>query len=211
MARTKAASELQEVHGKLVNVLGLDPGSRDGAAVVVRNGVAIRWWTWRYLRAKGGRYAVTRGQMSGVDKFDLPTMHDVGRSIASGGPFHHAVIEGLYTPPANGRRRVNPQSVIPLAEACGEVMGPIKGVTLGDLYRPLASEWRRKVLRLGRATAAQAEQRAIREAMSRLVWVADPSEVVSTKELGAVCEASMMALWVPDAAGCSGSTRGENE
>ena len=88
----------------------------------------------------------------------LPTLHDVALAIASEASPHgrwRVVLEGLFVPSASRASRI-----LTLAESAGEVLGPLRGD--GVIARPLASEWRGKVLRLGATSADAAEEYAIR-------------------------------------------------
>ena len=175
-------------------VLGVDPGSTNGGAVLLDADSVRVWWAWTWLRGKGGRYRVTRGDAGGVSVAEVTTMHDVALGLARSGPWAVAVVEGLYVPPPRRGRRVNPQSVVPLAEAAGELLGPVRA-SAGRLERPLASVWRRDVLGAAGATARDAEARARLWAMRALQWPCEAEGVVTESEAGAVAEAACMASW----------------
>jgi hypothetical protein len=165
-------------------VLGVDPG-REGAAVLVAPGVAplraLGAWWWRPVR--GGYEVASLGGAFGR----VEALHDVGLAVAAkvrqlAPDGWRVVLEGLYVASLD-----RAPSVLTLAEAAGEVLGPLRGV--GPVLRPVAAAWRAKVLRLGRVGAARAEAYAIE---------AVPGIVAGLGELGRVghvAEAGCMAYY----------------
>jgi len=113
------------------------------------------------------------------------------------------VLEGLYVPPARrqkGRSKLanNPQSIIPLAEHAGALLGALQTILAPvSVERPRASEWRRQILGLpARTKAAQAEEYACSMAPRLVHWPegALPHGLTMAEE-GALAESACMALY----------------
>lgn len=139
--------------------LGIDPG-HDGAAVILdeagRRCLAV--WSWHRLRRKGRDVYATWSTDEG--NTTEKSLGEIGMWIASGMAGHHTLtVEGLY-----GR-------AIALAEACGEVMGPLVASALNDVregrYRPRAQVWRKAVL--GSAPSKAAAKELARRLAPRLI------------------------------------------
>lgn len=191
MDETEPHTTASELHRPTGSAVGLDPGRHSGGAALLVGEVVERWWAWTWLTARGGRYRVRTGDAGGLAEAEVPSLHVLAQGIARSGPWDVLVVEGLYTP-RRRKRAVNPQSIVPLAEAAGEVLGPLRQGA-GRIERPLASVWRRDVLGLAAADARTAEAYARAWAMRALRWACEPSEGVTEGEMGAVAEAACMA------------------
>lgn len=178
-----------ELHRPLGAALGLDPGRHSGGAALLVGERVEAWWAWTWLSGRGGRYRVRRGDAGGVSEAELESLHVLGLAVARSGPWDVLVVEGLYTPRG---RRVSPQSIVPLAEAAGEVLGPLRQAA-GRIKRPLASVWRRDVLGLAGQGARECEAYARAWAMRSLGWACEPWDALTEGEGGAVAEAACMA------------------
>ena len=179
--------------------LGIDPGgSSPGGAVLLDEAGVSAWWVWSWLRSGGGGYRLrSGGDAPEMEEERLPDLHLVGCRIREAMPERYRlVVEGLYVPTGRRRGRVNPQSVVPLAESAGLVMGPLLGGAI-DLARPLASEWRRSVLGLPpRTSADSAEEYAVQMAPRLHRWPGGAlPEGLTLAEEGAIAEACLMAGW----------------
>lgn len=193
-------------------MLGCDPGRQSGAAVLLSaSNEVMAWWSWALMSRKAGDvWRVTCFDPHGSCTVDA--MWEVGNAIGRmwtaldqpGSEVRHAatlVVEGLFVPRIKrGQRPVSPQSVIPLAEATGELIG---GLRMTPSLRPLANEWRPDQLGIPPRTPADAAEAIARDMAERparqggFTW---PSEArPGTKaELGALAEAAWIARfgWV---------------
>ena len=141
--------------------VGVDPGRTNGAVVCLSPRpaaphVVLGGWAWTLRSVKQGdvwRLTDTLGRVS-----DHGSLHGVGEAIVSrlGVDVYTLTLEGLYVDALKKASRI-----ITLAEAAGEVVGPLRRGCVGPVRRPLASVWRGKVLRLGRASAAVCAARAV--------------------------------------------------
>jgi len=188
------------------SILGVDPGRSNGAAVLLtaHNEVAA-WWTWCLMARKDGPvWRVSQGLTGDCD--NVAAMWEVGDLISgqliydgmTNQPIAKLSLEGLFVPRLRRGKPVNPQSVIPLAEAAGELVG---GLRMTPAHRPLATEWRSRQLGLRRGTSADAaEAAAVRMAPHAFTWPKDAGiEAAPTKaERGALAEAAYIARdgWV---------------
>ena len=163
--------------------MGVDPGLVDGAAVLLDMSgkqpfKVVNAWTWRRL-VRG--YQLT--SLDGVVM--LPSLHAVGAEIRRLAPDgYRLTVEGLYVDDTT-----RGPSMLALAEATGEVMGPLRDGAVGELQRPVAARWRAKVLRLGRVSAAAAAARAMQCAP---VLVDGLGTLASNEH---VCEAACIAVY----------------
>lgn len=169
--------------------LSADPGSTTGAAVLLEGETVTDWWTWTWLKAKGGRYRVR----SSYGDLEVPSMHQVATTLAPPA-VDLLVVEGLYAP--GDRSKVATQSIVPLAESAGELLGPLRGLA-PEVLRPLASVWRRQLLGLPPDMGAkQAEEYAVSWAQRALSWAVPYDRWALTyAEGGALCEAACMGVW----------------
>lgn len=167
--------------------LGVDPGKTGGACLLASDGrTVLATWHWRpsewasvvwsSLRDdpcwKGGLYGVT-----------MQVVADV-RELLGPHPDLTVAVEGLFVP--SGRTH----GVLELAEATGELIGPIRSFIQGEPLRPRAAVWRPAVLGLAPNTeAAKAEAAAVRAVRAGLV--AGLPEL----EDGHVAEAACIARW----------------
>jgi hypothetical protein len=164
-------------------------------------------WSWDRLDRKGG--AVYRCRTSEGGEFvgrDLAvivsTVHrDTLVDLAPDPAWLDLVVEGLFVPRIPTKKakpggkpppKFNPQSVIPLAESAGIILGLLSGIA-ATTSRPLAVEWRHRVLGLAPNTPAdEAEAFAVRMAPALFEGLGALAHV------GAVCEAAWIARdgWV---------------
>lgn len=179
--RVSVAGRLRVGCGCPVRVLGLDPGLDGGAALRV-SGVVVGTWAWTRV-ARGVRLRGPSGEVT------LPSLHAVGEAIAAEvGSVDRLVAEGLYYSTRPGGRRIPVEDVLRLAEAAGEVLGPLRAIA-PVVLRPLQAEWSSVLgttgLREDVAERAAMERARIEGWLPR--WTA--------KEQGAVAEAGAMTLW----------------
>lgn len=142
--------------------LGGDPGHEGAATLLAGDGRhVLGWWLWRphVAREDGqGTYGLWDWQAS--EWTELPSLHAVASVIAMdaedlGGHGIVVAMEGLFVPPYRP-----PAGVLSLAEATGELLGPLRGLGEGTPLRPLASTWRPSVLGLPRNAASEVAERA---------------------------------------------------
>jgi hypothetical protein len=182
-------------------ILGVDPGRSSGAAVLLASdGKRVEnWWTWKLMKRKSGEvWRVMALGLKPEAAFEADAMWQVGQFISNCvyravGPEPALILEGLFVPwQKKGRKRQSPQSVIPLAEATGELVG---GLRMTPRLRPLANLWRAEVLSLpARTPAAEAEQAA--QAYARVAFDWPDGEGPPTEaERGALAEAACIAFW----------------
>ena len=134
---------------------------------------------------------------SGTTTSVPPTMHHLGVLITEALPMHATVVlEGLFVPAVKpgSKRFVNPQSIIPLAEATGLLLGPLLP-NAGMVLRPLASEWRRAVGIPVRCDAKAAEEYAVMLAKRMFHWEDGFPAGLTYAEEGACAEAACMVQW----------------
>ncbi len=173
-------------------VLGVDPGAVDGAAVLVMHGDpetppvgAINAWRWHRLGGKGSTlYEVVDAW--GV-RVEVRTLGEVGRRIMVQSHVHvprwHLCVEGLFV--VNDPKRF--PSALTLAEATGQVMGPLCQYAIGEVMRPTAAVWRAKVLKLPRSTSAKAaEAYAVKALPGIVLGLGDLSGCGHTAEAGII-------------------------
>lgn len=156
-------------------VLGVDPGYHDGAAVALDgSGRLLTALSWHRLERKGG--AVYRTTLLGESEEEDGSLYEVGHrfrgelvaslaarpSLASAhaydlsAPWYRLVVEGLFA----WAKQLN--GLVELAEAAGEVTGPLRSGAVGEVLRPKAKTWRASVLpkRWG-TSSADAERAAL--------------------------------------------------
>lgn len=143
-------------------VLGVDPG-HSGGAVLLRDGEHVeRAWAWRRRSRKAGKIYELRsvGEHSWRIEGEFPRLADAMCWVLGDCPKpYDLVVEGLLP-----HRKSSAQSLISLGEATGVQVGVF---TQGAqrLWRPVASEWRRRLgLGVGRAWS---EPHAVAEAEAR--------------------------------------------
>lgn len=190
--------------------LGVDPGARSGAAVVLApDGRAVLgWWAWQEMPPRCRRRVRLRSWL-GADTHGLRLL-DALRLIRAGIeaiPGIDSVIlrlslEGLFIPAILKKDgKTSPGEVGALHEAAGialGVLGPLDPDR--DPLRPLASEWRRRQLGIAGASAELAERVAVQRAALAFVWPrpdlpGDPAGLdwLTAVERGAVGEAAWIA------------------
>lgn len=176
--------------------LGIDPGATCGGAALLdpdgRTVTNALSWARRDRKA-GPVWLVTLPSGREVVVADLGLVAaSVAGFVEHASPYvasYDLVVEGLFVPPAG---RLNPQSVIPLAESAGFMLGALCGRARRTL-RPRAVEWRHEVLGLSPRTKADAaEAHAVR--MGRAAFVG----LGALADVGHVVEAAWMARfgWV---------------
>lgn len=176
-------------------ILAVDPGSHSGGAALVTPSLeVVAWWSWVQLKRKGHVVYRLRGSSSPQEPSEYADLHQVGQAVADAmsGPYV-LVVEGLFVSRASKKAL---QSVLPLAESAGLVMGPLLELAQGDVLRPLAQpQWRRVVLGLPQSTNDKAaEAYAVEHARRAFGWATPPPTATYAEE-GAVCEAACMAQW----------------
>lgn len=169
-------------------IVGIDPGHNGGAVCLV-DGVARHAWRWRrYGRKRPPSYVVS-GEPG------TRRLHCVIEGIVDLAETHRphvigiASVEGLFV----HRDRTN--GVLELAETTGKVLGVLEAY-VDTIVRPLASEWRPRVLGLrGNVASDLAESTAVAalNAKRGIVegWTANiPAELRRDPH---VCEAACIA------------------
>lgn len=156
-------------------VIGIDPGYHDGAAVALDGrGRLLAALSWHRLERAGG--AVYRTTRLGGDEEEDDSLYEVGHRFRGeiiavlgkrpdiapalaydlSAPWYRLVVEGLFA----WAKQLN--GLVELAEATGEVMGPLRNGAIGEVPRPKAATWRASVLpkRWGRSSE-EAERAAL--------------------------------------------------
>lgn len=137
-------------------MLGVDPGLTGGAVLVRGSRAPVEVLGAWYWRPSVAGWRVT--DWAGLE-WQSPALHDVAVMIAGACDAltdgWRSCVEGLFVP-----RQRGPHGVLALAEATGELLGPLRG--LECVARPLASEWRPRVLGRCPRGAAAAEAYAVR-------------------------------------------------
>lgn len=179
-------------------VLGVDPGHGAGAAVLLApDGRSVEGvWAWAYLDRKVPVYDVRehRPEMAAPTRYEAASLHRLASAaiapVARDVP-HHLVVEGLFVWEGHDC------GFDTLAEATGEIMGPLRDDAL-SLERPLARSWRPVVLPRGWGrTSAEAERaahtvcRATMAGLEPWLGVDDDGQPLWPH----VCEAALMARW----------------
>lgn len=163
-----------------MRILGVDPGL-DGACAL-RDGTEIEWvaaWT----RVAAGIRLRTSGDRETV----FGSIHALSRYVGTWvAPVDLVVVEGLFAPP-RWSKRCSGDDFRKLAEATGEMVGPLRGPAA--VLRPTAKEWR-DVIGCSNADEATAERIAI-DVARREGWLPR----WTAKEQGAVAEAGIMTAW----------------
>jgi len=148
-------------------VIGVDPGSRDGAIVVLdRDGKTVWDWAvwWTIGKPTHARVRARYGWRPG--DFKLRHLSDVARPFVGIQESYVLAIEGLRAYPG----RSNHQALLRLAYAAGQVGGVLEAGAM-EVLRPLAVDWRRTVLGLAPKVSAKAcEARAVEMAPRLFVW-----------------------------------------
>lgn len=194
----------------MIPCLGVDPGSRSGAAVLLHadGRRVLAWWVWLKMDRLIPCYRVrlVHGVAGGIWKAES---HELDRLWKAADRIDEAVyyitgcqrntqlvIEGLFVGRRDGSLRV--QDALVLAEGVGEFRAGL-GWTGGlPELRPLASVWRKQVLGLkARTKKDQAEAYAVEWAPKLFDWSACPWDAhdLTKAERGALAEAACMARW----------------
>lgn len=176
-----------------MHTIAVDPGATGGAVLLAPDGrTVLDWRVWSTL-ARGFRL---RGP--GLEPKWLSWQSGLGEELAQLWGPARVVVEGLFvahgsSKAAKGKRR----SLLPLAEAAGELMGPLRRVAIGPILRPTAQrEWRPAILHVpADCSAHEAEERAVNWARRNLRWVDPLPNALTYAEEGAVSEAACMASW----------------
>lgn len=184
--------------------LGVDPGSRSGAAVLLAadGQRVLAWWVWVWMDRRRPMYRV-RDHLGGTGLGAKVTERRRVWEIAvhiEGMLYDYArvqvVIEGLFVARRDGTLKV--QDVIALAESVGELRAGL-GWTGGlPELRPLSREWRKQVLGLSpRTPRKKAEAHAVAWAPRLFDWSAAPwgAHKLTKEERGAIAEAACMARY----------------
>lgn len=185
---------------EVTHTIGIDPGSTDGALVLLSGRRDVVSWLayWVRLR-KDGRHIT-------MVSSDRPAPAEMGSLHAAVTAWRYETsalkkaflvnCEGLFVHPRANRRT----AVIPLAETVGELLGPLRTGCVGQVGRPMAVQWRSQVLGLTRGVDARAaEMRAVKAGPVRFSWPGRAGwEAVATLPVGAkgaVAEAACIAAW----------------
>ena len=168
---------------ELVPILGIDPGASAGGAVLLdaSGELALAHLSWR--RRQRDKRQVWEVRSSGMWHRDVivPDLHRVGLMIATLVPMSaRLVVEDLF-----GRG----STLKILAEACGEVKGPLRRIQVGPELRVLASVWRPLVLGCSSRTRADAA-----EALA-VAWARSTIKGLERVDNGHVAEAAAIARW----------------
>jgi len=196
--------------------LGIDPSASDPGAAVLLDGTAVLWWgVWSKV--------VAGFRVRSANRYEhvFPCLNGVSLRIANDVSSFTVRVDGHYVQtftriaelrivvesPIEGRTGMRRGTTTALAEACGELIGPLRHLTDQPILRPVAVErskskppgWRRQVLGLPNTTPAdQAEAYAVARAPLLFRWNPDPfAERKLTKgELGALAEAACIAAYL---------------
>ena len=188
-------------------VLGVDPGSANGALVLLQGDRVEAWWTYARMSRKGGDvYRVTHLLPTYGTNF---VVQREPSSVWMVGELVHRMIvrdlglaewpgpvtlclEGLFAPRRKKGRPISPQMIVPLAESAGELIG---GLRMTPAWRPLATEWRHLILGLpAKAKARDAEAYAITVATQIFQWP-EQGRAPTIAERGALAEAACIARY----------------
>lgn len=172
-------------------VLGVDPGRTGGACLLGSDGRRALA-TWRWAPSGDGyelwaAYAVWQGADDGARW--LRSLAGVGEAIAAGARGQLVedlalCCEGLFVPPGRAH------GVLELAEATGELLGPLRALSEAEPLRPRASTWRPAVLSIPPNTPADRAEAVAVHAV-RLGLVRGLPELVDRH----VAEACCIARW----------------
>lgn len=183
-----------------MRVLAIDPGSRDGAFVIVERDHLVAFGVWSTMTRDSGDTTVLRCRtwLRGQEMDEREIAHDdielslwfraTVRDLP--GP-DITVLEGLFVP--NDAKRTNPQDVIKLGENVGcfrlslDLLGMVRPI------RPRLSEWLRTVFRRGRAN--RKEVRRLQEVYlpAMVKGVDSAAAMLTDSEYGALLDACSMA------------------
>lgn len=179
--------------------IGIDPGSKDGALVLLSGRDSVLSWLayWTRDRTDGRHLFVSMAhhpeprEVASLHLAVTAWRYDI-RSLTQE---YRLVCEALFV----HREAKRQSAVIPLAETVGELLGPLRDGAEGEVERPLASQWRPRVLGLARNTNAEvAERQALKLVPHRFGWPGNGWRDVATlprKPRGAVAEAACIAAW----------------
>lgn len=180
--------------------LGVDPGSVEGAIALVEGRMVLAWFAWNRVM-HGYRVRTRYGERI------IGNLHGVGVAARDVGPVDVLVVEGLFDNiPKGGARSVG--AILKLAEATGEILGPLRGLSAKPPLRPTANRraktdppgWRETVCRLPtNLPADDAEARACEWVQANVTWLDSDFAAVcarlTKKERGALCEAVCIAAY----------------
>lgn len=164
-------------------VIGVDPGSRDGAIVALRDGEVVDWV---------GYWTRTTGMVAVMARTGTPHPVDGVKAAAQQLTCRgRVVIEQIQYYPGS---RTSGHSVIPLAESAGVLEGVLQST--GPVLRVSASEWRSVVLGISARTKANMAERYAIAAVMGMLRIGPPEWARLPKVVrGALCEATCIALW----------------
>jgi hypothetical protein len=138
--------------------LGIDPGNEGGASLLLGIDTIMAWWAWHpfdkrkgEIEPEGSKQSIGRYRLNSSTEqkdrevsslyavatamvFECSLLFEIERCVV--------VVEGLFAPKDN--ERSNPQTILFLAEAAGEMLGPLRSFVdeQHPLYRPRSSVWR---------------------------------------------------------------------
>ena len=185
--------------------LGIDPGSRNGAAVLLSpDGHTVLWWGCYATVSAGHRIKdascapPVTWQSFEHAVVNLSRLCWMG-ATAKREESYTLTVEGLFnargsTREAQGKRL----QLLKLAESAGVLIGAFSPWSAGSVYRPKAADgrngWRYRQLGLQAKTdATKAEAYAVEMAPHRFTWTPEFPAHLTKVELGAVCEAAFIA------------------
>lgn len=187
------------IPARTILLLGVDPGQHGAAALIEwPSRRLLMRWSWTPVAA-GLRVRVgdgpPRARMEDTLRVE-DSMHDAA------GAMRLDVLDGVPGAVVDPRRVVvsveglfaHAGPAMTLAEWAGETMGPLRCLTDEPIRRPMAREWRPRILGISaRTTAARAEAAAIRWATA--AGYLEGMDGATKAERGAVAEACAIALW----------------
>ena len=151
-----------------MTVLGIDPGHRNGAAVVLHADgrfVALLGWVKRAAYWDIESVCTLSGKRLRVTEFGA--LCDEVRMLGALHGVTHAAVEGLAYGRRQGEGR-STKSIVTLAEAAGALASAAEQATSRRALRPLCAAWRKKVLKLTPQTPAESAKAAAMAAVGGL-------------------------------------------
>lgn len=189
-------------------IIGVDPGSLDGACVLLSpQSVVMDWIAW-WATTQGLMVRTQGGDERQVGSRLAEAVHWWAEGLRERAPCGYGlVVEELFLVPGKAR----PASILTLGEACGRVQGVLELRATGDVRRVRAWEWRGQVLGLRRGTSAKVcEAYAVQSAGSVVRWPRgfpasrSGGEGLPVPARGALAEAACIARWGVVQAGVTG-------
>lgn len=178
--------------------LGVDPGSLDGAAVLLAGDgdTVLEYWAWTQLKRKGQRPVFRVTYTNYV--FEERVLWEVAAEIATHVDPCQLVIEGLYVPSneerkKRGQKRQNIQDLQALIESVGEFRAGLGWDSPIPELRPPARVWRPETAGIPAGTPRKkAKALAITQARLLLTWPEHTTTLTRTEQ-ATVAEAALIA------------------